>query len=974
MPKWTLPGVAVVVLLAWLLWPKPGATPTTDVPTATGAAAQLDTSPTGPESALDLQLAARAAIAGTVYDAKGAPLAGAQVCARPGTSKLGGADALRRRCAITERDGHYQIDGLFGVPHIVNASAPGFIPVMFMRGTGMRRYQVALRPGTELRDIDLTLEGGGVEIHGVVEDLSGGPVEGAEVTYGGLYEGSGMAFATSGPDGGFALWVRPGRVSVRAEADGYVSGGDSGPAPGHRFEVLLTPEAVLIGKVVRVGDGSPVAGAEVSIAGGYNLGAPVVTDEGGKFRIGGLHPGAYKPQAESDDAFGVAAELVLLGLGETSEQIEIQAHPAFAVEGKIVTADGRPCEQGDLTLSQAGSKEPKRGSVDESGLVHVRGVLAGEYMVGVLCTGFVSAEQYPAVRVANTSVTGLRWQLDMGRAIRGVVVDPRGKPVPRVNVNARPRADPAQPRARSLPGHSERSDEQGRFEVPGLLPGAYDLSIYSFPESRARPDKPIAVTVLADRDLEGVRIEMPAVGELRGKVRDTRGRGIARASIEVSGVQGRRGTTADDGSFRIENIGAGSYRVLVRRGSALLRPTGKGDDAVQGEAVEILAEAVATLDLVVADPSGTIVGVVRNEDGAPVQDAYVAATRESDSAAASGGALENTRIRVNDRPVLTDADGRFRVEGLSPGKYTLQAQRTGGEAVLEHAELGADVTLTIAAASRLAGTVSRHGGGAPDEFSVTVHNRPRGFSRTDNFFRTGGAWGFGEVPPGDIEVQVSGVDGTKKIEVKLGAGEQKSDLRIELAAKVTVRGTVVDLNGAAVVGVEVKISETGSFRFGLDDTDRKHISDDAGRFEVAHAPTGPVTILVGRPDDTTVPWTYLHMEIAGGPVVELPPLRVSRLRTKPGEAVGDLGYVLRQTTPGTAPDQVHHVVAVVRPGSPAATAGLQVGDEIVAVDGQDVAGASAYLYHGLITVAEGTTIQLGLVRGVTLAVTTAKRL
>ena len=110
--------------------------------------------------------------------------------------------------------------------------------------------------------------------------------------------------------------------------------------------------------------------------------------------------------------------------------------------------------------------------------------------------------------------------------------------------------------------------------------------------------KPVVVTVLADRDLEGVRVEVPAVGGLRGKVRDTAGRGVARASIEVNGVQSRQGTTADDGSFRVENIGAGSYRVLVRRGSALLRPPGKGDDAVQGEPVEIVAEAVATADAV----------------------------------------------------------------------------------------------------------------------------------------------------------------------------------------------------------------------------------------------------------------------------------------------------------------------------------------------------------------------------------------
>src|SRR5690606_7822712 len=205
-------------------------------------------------------------------------------------------------------------------------------------------------------------------------------------------------------------------------------------------------------------------------------------------------------------------------------------------------------------------------------------------------------------------------------------------------------------------------------------------------------------------------------------------------------------------------------------------------------------------------------------------------------------ALHNNRIVVSGRPVLTDDEGRFRLLNLSPGKYTLQAQRPrAGDAVLEHVALGGDVVLTIAAPSRLAGTVSLPGGETPDEFSVTVDNRRGGFTRTDRFFRTGGRWGFDAVPAGELEVLVSAAAGTQKLELTLGAGEQKSDVRVELAAKVTVRGTVVDLDGEPVAGLEVKISASKNFRFSLDEADRRHVSDEAGRFEVAQAPTGPVS-------------------------------------------------------------------------------------------------------------------------------------
>src|SRR5690606_29051115 len=129
----------------------------------------------------------------------------------------------------------------------VSAGAPGRVPAFHVRGEGAaRRDTVDLRAGAELREVDIVLAGGGVEIHGVVKDLSGGPVEGATVTSGGLFYGTGMAVTRSGPEGEFSLWVRPGAPPVWARAEGYAGGTDTGAAPGHQFELFLTPEAVLV--------------------------------------------------------------------------------------------------------------------------------------------------------------------------------------------------------------------------------------------------------------------------------------------------------------------------------------------------------------------------------------------------------------------------------------------------------------------------------------------------------------------------------------------------------------------------------------------------------------------------------------------------------------------------------------------------------------------------------------------------------
>ena len=83
-----------------------------------------------------------------------------------------------------------------------------------------------------------------------------------------------------------------------------------------------------------------------------------------------------------------------------------------------------------------------------------------------------------------------------------------------------------------------------------------------------------------------------------------------------------------------------------------------------------------------------------------------------------------------------------------------------------------------------------------------------------------------------------------------------------------------------------------------------------------------------------------------------------------GEEAREVDVVLA----GGGVEAVRQIVAVVRPGGPAAQAGLLVGDEIVAVAGESVIGADAYLHYNLTRVAPGATVQLGLARGVTIAV------
>ena len=160
---------------------------------------------------------------------------------------------------------------------------------------------------------------------------------------------------------------------------------------------------------------------------------------------------ANKARAEADDAYGLAKEQVILGFGETSAPVVIEAHPAFMVTGTVVVAGGGGCDAGgSIGLVDPAQGRQDYGALDPDGTVQVRGLLSGEYTVHVRCEGMLSAVTYPPVIVSGASVTGLRWEVTRGQAIRGVVVDGRGQPASRVSLYAQGQADPAQPRVSLL--------------------------------------------------------------------------------------------------------------------------------------------------------------------------------------------------------------------------------------------------------------------------------------------------------------------------------------------------------------------------------------------------------------------------------------------------------------------------------------------------------------------------------------------
>jgi protocatechuate 3,4-dioxygenase beta subunit len=847
----TLAALVLVAVILWLLAREraPDSAETAAVIQARNLAAN---SPS-PGDSLALRVPQSATISGIVHDRAGIPIDDAQVCAWA-------SDDMRDeepQCSKSNGDGRYRLSSLEPGHLTLHASASGFLP---------RRWagRVRLSPGEVREHFDFVLQVGGAPLRGVVRDISGGVVEGAWVV-GRPYEfGVGnRSVARSDAEGRFTLWTRAGRVDLDVNAEGYARTSQLAVAPGPTFDLFMTPESVIVGRVIRIGSGVPVEGVTIIASAQRSSVEPASTrsDASGRFRIDQLEPGIYELEARADDLHGEATELVHLGLAETVADVEIELHPAFSVRGRVIVAGSQgdcPCTEGRVQLIDRGDDHSSVTTSLRDGEVNLGGVLPGTYEVAVHCEEAIAEGKYPDVVVRDANLVDLVWTVHEGQGIHGVVVDDDGSPVEGVRVRAWMRAPADDPTAPTTDGRSAPSLDDGSFSVIGLLPGTYEIAA-------EHGDTTSAVEVVLDpgTDARSVEVVLPPEGAIAGIVRDQQGESLSDIGVQVASVGSMSTLVAisdDQGRFRLEHVPPGPQRVVVF------------DDSGPGVLVQVEPGDTARVELVVPARDGSVRGRVLDSDGSPVPDAFI-----------RHQLMTATGFSSTDAAVLTDADGGFEIDGLlAATPYRIGAfRRGGGEAVVEGAEAGDVVTLILVDMAELAGQVLAPSGSPPDRFRVTVHDPSSKFTRSDELFRTCGRFRIHELPPADYVVLVESPDGVARVEgIQLEPGEFEQDLVIRLVPRVTVRGRIVDQRThKPVPGIIVTIGLQGTgMRFGPPSaSERARTSGVDGRFEVPHAPTGKVRISIEpRSPDAGYEWQWVDAEVpATGDVVELGDLELA---------------------------------------------------------------------------------------------------
>ena len=406
---------------------------------------------------------------------------------------------------------------------------------------------------------------------------------------------------------------------------------------------------------------------------------------------------------------------------------------------------------------------------DKQGHFSLLGLAPGRYGLSGNGDGYNSPGPDPAVEIAA------------GQELKDVPVKLRpASPLTVAGRVLRPDGSPAE-NARlfliSLPGRWIRwtqvtTDAEGRFTLENLHPGEYQVAAVKVgfargesPPFQLRPGNP----------LEDLTITLQEGGKVRGQVLDEAGQPVVGAVVGAASegedirrfapaeARNRRLTrltmTDRGGRFELTHIPPGEVQVFVYaedplRKSRPGRDRGVIRDVCRGLSVRS-GEATAPVTLRLWPLQGVIQGKVSLPDGSPLAEVRVEPGNDF---------LDSQRYMAH-----TNMQGEFRITGLPPGTYSLNAEEEGladrsvQGIVLAPEQPQAEVALILSEGGTIRGRVVDPAGQPVAGVAVTTGTSPsRGIPANGLTLRWGrtdaeGTFILTHLAPGEYELTSTGL-------------------------------------------------------------------------------------------------------------------------------------------------------------------------------------------------------------------------
>ncbi len=1021
--------VALLSGLAWWLSHRAASTDAADASEQVPARVRIVAEKHAARARGEVDLRA-ASVSGRVTGVDGKPIAGALVLltskglgAASGERRGRQAEPLLARA---DAGGSWRIDAVPPGRYTIGASARGFLPGRIghadvAAGVDNPGFDFQLvAGGVELTGTVSDVGGGPIEDAMIQITRTD---EGNVIDF-----GRAPAPIVTDEEGRFVATVPPGTFMLGASHPDYVADDKQVVVAGPRtVEFVLTPGASISGVVRALPGGEPVAGAFVvagddgPTGGGFRfgLGARVVTDDGGNFELRGLASGVHGVTASAPKYATAEPVEVALGVAEHVTGVEIWVDRAYTIAGFVVRRGGNDDQALEGVLVGAFSIQPPALFVAsapsaQDGYFEIVGVQPGNYMVGAIGEEALPNLTGTSAIVTDADVTDVLVVMDPGVSVRGRVQPPRPATVS-VRIDGESLGLSAIFTAIGNALLRTRTAEDGSFTLAPVAGGK--LELVATADDGSEGVVPIEVGA---EDLDGVVVPLAPRASLAGTVVDAAGKPAAgvtvfarspeqaskTASFSIAfGGATRPGeyeaATAEDGSYVVRGLQPGRYHITVKDRSTALAWAQPADPAEPDAPIEldIPERGLEGHALRVEARDGTLRGRVVDEQGQAVADAWVTAYREGTNpfSPRAMGEPEQRRAELPDDgddaidlaqffgkepPVLTDAQGEFTVPRLRSGTYTLVAEGERGGARVKKTgiALGSKTELKLESLGVLAGRVE-FGGKALEGITVSISGpTPRSKAVRD----AKGAFRFERLDPGSYTVTAQTKQGTAEAEVELEQG-RTAEVVLEIEAWGSLRGIVVDGTGTAVAGLSIMAQGNGNNASAASMmslfTGGGPKTDDRGHFEIGEVPPGEGTVVFFDRDALDGARVEARYTLDGGETADLGTITMLATSKVPPDERGKLGmnthiatWAKRPRAPGSddaedakAPDEVERLwVISVEQGGPAESAGVEPGDEIVAIDGQQVASLGARTAVQLLSPAgirTGQSVRLELDRG-----------
>ena len=592
----------------------------------------------------------RNGIAVKVTDVFGRPLPGARVLATtmPWDIHLAmgpevtGIPHVASKRGTTDELGRVELGPLDPDDYAVVAMAPGYI------NAAIDNVVVA---GNRQRTVSVRLVEG-VSVRGRVVDPDGNGLEGALVM--GFAQPSFAASLTtrSEADGTFTLdGLRKGGYMFIAWHDTAGQTMQPGSSPG-QIEIKLAGTGKVKGKVVDT-DGNPLTDGRVRPfkIGPFQYVYSMVDDLGadGSFEFE-VPAGEWNCRVQSSDGSMSDGNMVTVTVGETSE-IKITVESSNVVRGVVTDTNGNHVAGAEVFVMQGGFPEtPSReqyARTDGEGRFEVPGLPDRAIDLHVVHSDY--ADTKISVDPGSTNeAREISVKLSAGASVEGRVTDSEGNGIAGEQVNLA---------MGWFDARSVYTNDDGSYRFDAVKPGEYSVTTGPY-EQGARGLTKRGINV-GTEGVVRVDFENPAAG---GSVTGTvtmGGKPVAGAKVTVTDARGPEravGVVTDEsGRFEATGVQFGSVRVSATT-SAGMRGNANANIPEGGSAPDV------TIDIGTSYVSALIVDAA----GEPAAGCWVTIERADSEETGWGRVADNA---------TSDGEGRFRSDGLQPGRYTVRVNR-----------------------------------------------------------------------------------------------------------------------------------------------------------------------------------------------------------------------------------------------------------------------------------------------------------